>query len=36
MRENVSGHERKIKRNISYLVMNYIYMYILSTNSLIN
>lgn len=37
MRENVSGHERKVKRNISYLGMNYIYVYIvLSTQSLIN
>lgn len=27
MRENVSRHARKIKRNISYLGMNYIYTY---------
>lgn len=25
MREDVSRHERKMKRNISYLGMNYIY-----------
>lgn len=27
MRENVLRHERKMKRNISYLGMNYIYVY---------
>lgn len=27
MRENVLRHERTMKRNISYLGMNYIYVY---------